>query len=249
MNAQDIEASARLLVAARLERHRIDRLPVVPCSVAEAHAIQDAITSMLGWPVGAFKANTPQDGEANRGVIYARLIHPSPARIATAEVVRCGVEGEVAFVFRHDFPGRTEAYSRAEVAAGVDALAAIEVIDSRFSDPDSVPALEKLADSFGNGAFVPGEPLDGWRRLDLCALKVSLSVNGTVELDQQGSHPTGDPLAVAVALVNMMRASGGVTAGQFVTTGSCTGVRYLQPGDRCTVSFEGLGSAEVTFQA
>jgi len=91
--------------------------------------------------------------------------------------------------------------------------------------------------------------LDGWRRLDLCALKVSLSVNGTVELDQQGSHPTGDPLAVAVALVNMMRASGGVTAGQFVTTGSCTGVRYLQPGDRCTISFEGLGSAEVTFQA
>jgi len=249
MNASEIEASVRLLTTARQQRSRIDWLPAVPCSVAEAHAIQDAITASLGWPVGALKANAPKDGEAHRGVIYRRLIHRSPARITAAEVTRCGVEGEVAFVFRHDFPARTEAYSRAEVAAAVDALAAIEVIDSRFTDPDQVPALEKLADSIGNGAFVAAEPLDGWRRLNLAALKVSLSVNETVELEQQASHPTGDPLAVAVALVNMMRAAGGVTAGQFVTTGSCTGVRYLQPCDTCTVRFEGLGSAELTFQA
>jgi 2-keto-4-pentenoate hydratase len=249
LNSQEIESAARLLTTARQQRSRIDRLPAVPCSVAEAHAIQDAITASLGWPVGAFKANAPKDGEANRGIIYQRLIHPSPACITAAEVTRCGVEGEVAFVFRHDFPARTEAYARAEVAAGVDALAAIEVIDSRFTDPDPLPALEKLADSFGNGAFVSGEPLDAWRRLNLAALTVSLSVNGTTVLEQQASHPTGDPLQVAVALVNMMRAAGGVTAGPFVTTGSCTGVRYLQPGDRCTVHFEGLGSVDLTFQA
>jgi 2-keto-4-pentenoate hydratase len=40
---------------------------------------------------------------------------------------------------------------------------------------------------------------------------------------------------------------GGVRAGQFVTCGSCTGLRFLKPGDVCGVSFDRLGAAEVTF--
>jgi 2-keto-4-pentenoate hydratase len=45
----------------------------------------------------------------------------------------------------------------------------------------------------------------------------------------------------------MMRERDGVRAGQFVTCGSCTGLRHLQPGDVCSVRFGGLGVAEVTF--
>jgi 2-keto-4-pentenoate hydratase len=76
---------------------------------------------------------------------------------------------------------------------------------------------------------------------------VTLTVNGAPVLEQVGGHPTGDPLGVAVVLANMMREQGGVRAGQFVTCGSCTGLRYLKPGDVCGVRFEGLGDAEVTF--
>ena len=83
--------------------------------------------------------------------------------------------------------------------------------------------------------------------MDLAALHVYLSVNGLMALAQQGGHPIKDPLGPAVALVNLMRDSGGVRAGQFVTTGSCTGLRYLKPGDSCTVRFDELGSATVTF--
>ena len=36
-------------------------------------------------------------------------------------------------------------------------------------------------------------------------------------------------------------------AGQIVTCGSYTGLDYLKPGDTCTVTFEGLGSATVKF--
>ena len=68
-------------------------------------------------------------------------------------------------------------------------------------------------------------------------------------LEQNGGHATGDPLGVAVVLVNMMREQGGVRAGQFVTCGSYTGLRYLKPGDVCGVRFEELGAAEVTFTA
>jgi 2-keto-4-pentenoate hydratase len=90
-------------------------------------------------------------------------------------------------------------------------------------------------------------PPGDWRGLELGKLKVTLTVNGATVLEQVGGHPTGDPLGVAVVLVNMMREGAGVRAGQFVTCGSCTGLRYLQPGDVCGVRFDGLGEAEVTF--
>ena len=160
---------------------------------------------------------------------------------------QCGVEGEVAFIFRCDLPARSAPYSRDEIAAAVDACAAIEVVTSRYRNSDAVTNLEKLADSISNGAFVHASPSTDWRGLELGKLKVTLTVNGASVLEQVGGHPTGDPLGVAVVLANMMRAQGGVRAGQFVTCGSCTGLRYLQPGDVCGVRFAGLGEAEVTF--
>ena len=249
METQQIARAADLLAGARRTETLLDGLPAdaMPTSVTDAHAIQDAVTARLGQSVGAFKAMAPAAGEPTRGVIYADTIHPSPARIAAARVPQCGVEGEVAFVFRRDLPPRAAAYTRDEIAAAVDACAAIEVVTSRYRNSDTASTLEKLADCISNGAFVHATPYTEWRGLELGKLKVTLTVNGATVLDQVGGHPTGDPLGVAVVLVNMMRERGGVRAGQFVTCGSCTGLRYLQPGDVCGVRFEGLGAAEVTF--
>lgn len=249
MGQTEIAAAATLLVAARRAGRRIGPLPTAcrPASVAEAHAIQDAVTAALGAQVGAFKANAPAGAEPTRGVIYAPTIHASPARIPTAEVPQCGVEGEVAFRFHQDLPPRPTPYTREEVAAAVDACAAIEPVTSRYADADAATPLEKLADSIANGGFVHGAIVRNWQRLDLGKLKVTLTVNGVPVLEQIGGHPTGDPLGIAVALVEMMRPTTGVKSGQFVTCGSCTGLRYLKSGDSCSVTFDGLGSAELTF--
>lgn len=249
MDTRRIDRAATLLVEARRSGTLLAGLgtDALPASVADAHAIQDAVTAALGRPVGAFKAMAPTNGDPTRGVIYADTVHASPARMRAAEVPQCGVEGEVAFVFRRDFPGPAAAYSRDEVGAGVDACAAIEVVTSRYRDSDRATALEKLADSISNGGFVHASPAAEWRSLDLGKLRVTLTVNGATVLEQLGGHPTGDPLGVVVALVNLMRGQGGVRVGQFVTCGSYTGLRYLKPGDVCGVRFEGLGSAEVTF--
>ena len=66
---------------------------------------KDSVTDALGYEVGAFKANAPPDAEPNRGVIYARDIHASPARIHASTVPLLGVEGEVAFLL-HPRPAR-----------------------------------------------------------------------------------------------------------------------------------------------
>ena len=247
MDKDQIEQAAKLLVQARRSMEPIDGLPEAlrPANVTDAHAIQDATTAGLGKTVGAFKAMAPANGEATRGVIYADTVLASPARIPAAQVPQCGVEGEVAFVFRRDLPARGTPYSRDEVAAAVDACAAIEVVTSRYRDLDRASNLEKLADSISNGAFVYARPNADWRGLELGKLKVVLTVNGAPVLERVGGHPTGDPLGVAVALVNML--PGGVRAGQYVTCGSLTGLRFLKPGDVCGVTFDGLGAASVTF--
>jgi 2-keto-4-pentenoate hydratase len=249
MNLQQIDRVADLLVGARRSGALLDGLPAdaTPATVADGHAIQDAVTAKLGKSVGAFKATAPANGEPTRGVIYADTVHPSPARIPVSEVPQCGVEGEVAFIFRRDLPARATAYSRDEVSAAVDACAAIELVSSRYRDFANASALVRLADSVANAAFVHAAPLTEWRGLDFGKIAVTLTVNGETVLEQMGGHPTGDPLNVAVALVNTMRGATGVRAGQFVTCGSYTGLRYLKPGDVCGVRFAGLGAAEATF--
>jgi 2-keto-4-pentenoate hydratase len=249
MDQQQIDDAAALLAGARGGDGLLPELPgsCRPETVADAHAIQDAVTAALGETVGGFKANAPPNDEPTRGVIYAPTVHPTPAEIPAEEVPNCGVEGEIAFFFRHDLPPRAEPYTREEVAAAVDVCAAIEVVDSRFRDQSVVTPMERLADCISNGGFVYGPAVSDWQKLDLASLHVYLSVNGLMALAQQGGHPIKDPLGPAVALVNLMRDGGGVRAGQFVTTGSCTGLRYLKPGDSCTVQFDELGSATVTF--
>lgn len=267
MDPTRIAQAAALLVAARQQRSRIGPLPAACCpqSVADAHAIQDAVTAMLGAEVGAFKANAPAANglikpasrspadapwlipEGVRAPIYAPTIRVSPASILAAEMPQCGVEGEVAFRFHRDLPRRPTPYTREEIAASVDACAAIEVVSSRFANPEAATFFDKLADCVSNGGFVHGETTRDWHGLDFGPLRVTLAVNGETVLEQAGGHPTGDPLGIVVALVEMMRATGGVTAGQFVTCGSYTGLRYLKPGDVCGVGFAGLGAAEVRF--
>jgi 2-keto-4-pentenoate hydratase len=160
---------------------------------------------------------------------------------------QCGVEAEIAFRFRCDLPPRATAYTREEIAAVTEAYSAIEVVSSRFASPENTTFLERLADCVSNGGFVYGSKSSEWQRLRLAELGVMLIVNGETVVDQIGGHPTGDPFGVVVALVEMMRTTVGVTAGQFVTCGSVTGLRYFKPGDVCEVRFEGLGSAQLTF--
>ncbi len=249
MNKQEIERAAGILVQARRDMKPLNGLPdgLQPATIEEAHAIQDAVSHQLGKLIGGFKAMAPAEGEPTRGIIYGGTIHASPCKIPVSTVPQCGVEGEVAFIFRRDLPFRDKPYTRNEVAAVVDACAAIEVVHSRFAQKAPVSNLEKLADSISNGALVHDVPRSDWRDLQLGKLKVTLNVNGKKSLEQIGGHPTGDPLGIAVVLANIWREKGGVRAGQFVTCGSCTGLKFLKPGDVCSVRFEGLGVAEVTF--
>jgi len=243
-----IEQAAQILAEARRKRDQIGALPeaLAPKTMAEAHAMQDVVAKLLGETVRGWKINAPPGQDANRGALLGSTVMESPARYPASKLHRFILEGEVAFRFDRDMPARGKPYEEEEVLAAVTAFPAIEFVDYRFADPRSVPALDKVADHSSNGGFVMGKPVSDWRRLDIKNLHVTLKVDGKVTWDKTIGHPLGNPFIPLIAMPTVMSQAGGIKAGQVVTTGTCTGMTYMEPGQHAEVIFEGLGSVEVT---
>jgi 2-keto-4-pentenoate hydratase len=248
MDADAIRRAAALLVETRRTGRLLDGLPAScrPVSVAEAEAIQAQVVATLGETVAGWKVAT-LNGELMGGAILAPRIFASPTRVPAGFTPLRGVEAEIAFRFDRDMPARAAAYDYAEVAEAVTALAAIEIVDSRFRDYRSTPLLDKAADCVSNGGFVAGTLQPNWRSLDLVKLVVTLMIDGKPTISKAGGHPTGDPLLPALALVNARRSGAGVRSGQIMTTGTYTGLTFVAPGATVTAIFDGVGSAELSF--
>jgi 2-keto-4-pentenoate hydratase len=67
-----------------------------------------------------------------------------------------------------------------------------------------------------------------------------------VQVEKRGSNPAGDPLVSLTRLANHLHAFGlHLEAGQVVTTGSWTGLLFVEGGQRVVGGFAGLGEVVV----
>ena len=252
--------AAQLLLAVRRGAPRLSALPaaVAPTALPEAYAIQQLVLQGLGVSVGAWKATLFDAGNGICAPIAALLT--SPARLAalrapTANTSHFGIEPEIAFRLGADLPPRTprvpgapaDAYSAAEVYAAVaSAHGVIEIVVTRFVDADAVSQLERVADNFMNEALIIGPPCNDWQRLALHDLPLRVQVDGLSVHSGRGGHPLGNPLLPLVWIANHLAALGvGLKRGEYVTTGSCNGIRYATTGQQVRVSFAQLGTVEL----
>ena len=251
MHKVDIDRAVEQLAEARLARRPLDALDETcrPESIAEGHAVQDALVARLGEPVVGWKVAGLKPGEVMRGAVLKSRLYESPARIAAGDMPLLGVESEIAFRFDRALPPRDPEYSYDEVADAVTALPAIEVVDTRFESYKGTPLLHRLGDCMSNGALICGAARADWRAFDLSQLEVRLVVDKEVVAEGVGGHTDVDPLLPAVSLANELRSDRGIERGQIVTTGTYTGLRFMQPGQRVITEFSGFGTVEVQFAA
>jgi 2-keto-4-pentenoate hydratase len=244
-----IDEAARLLVRARETGALLASLPEScrPDSVDEAHAIQYIAAEKLGERIAGWKVATTPEGRVARGGILRSRVFASGATISPRMTPLLGVEAEIAFRFERALPAREAAYDYAEVAAAVVAFPAIEIVDSRFHTYPKTPLLDRLADFMSNGAFVQADAIANWRGLDLVKVDVELVIDGKTIVRNVGGHRAKDPLLPVVALANDTRASIGIAAGEFATTGTYTGLNYAKPGQSVQAIFHGVGSVSVRF--
>lgn len=238
--------AARLLLAARTAR--IAQLPEAlrPLDRPQAYAIQHEVAASLGeiggWKVGAAGPEAPPQC----GPMPAAGIRPSPAT-AAANTQR-GIEAEVCFRMKTSLPPRAAPYTRDEVIAAIgDAHPAIELLDSRFIDPDALDPFTNLADTQSHGGFVYGPGTTDWHSIDFARETVAQHVDGALQMSRTG-NPVGDMIRLVVWLANEGATwAGGLKAGQFVTCGSWTGKSVVGPTAAVRVVYPSLGAVDVRF--
>jgi 2-keto-4-pentenoate hydratase len=248
MNPTNIDKAASLLAAARRNRQPLSRLPedCRPTTLDEAFAIEDATVAKLGDSVAGWKVALLPDGQFSYGVILGSVVKRSGDAVDARDVPLLGMEGEIAFRFREDAPPRDTPYAYEELAARVVAFPLIEIVASRYADYHGTPVIERTADMMSNGAFVVGDDQPAWRTMDLVNIPVSLTFDDTVAVEKNGGHALGDPFSLAVDMVNRLRATTGVRAGQMITTGAYTGMNVAKRGQRVSVRFAGFPVCTVT---
>jgi 2-keto-4-pentenoate hydratase len=249
MTSGNAETAIRLLGAAAENHDRIAALPdsAKPGTIAEALAMQAQLVARIGKPVGGWKVVTDPSGVAMWGAIFAEDILPSTATVECAPYLPLGVEGEIAFRLDVDLPQRADPYSRAEIEAAVTALPAIEIVSTRFTSYQDTPILDRLVDRMSNGALITGEPRPDWREFDLSTLRVTLNCDGADLLDRIGGHARLDPVLPVIDFVHAIQPHKALKAGDIITAGTVTDLRFAKPGQHFAVEFHGFGRIELAF--
>jgi 2-keto-4-pentenoate hydratase len=248
---EELMTAAGMLLKARRTNTPIDDLPpaVRPMTVEEAYFIQDRLAlaygEVGGWKVGAPTADaTPMFAPMPRAWIAS-----NNALLGGRHRYR-GLEAEIAFLIGRDLPRRETAYSRDEVVAAIASChPAIEVIESGLTDPMKAEKLSMIADLQMHGAFVYGEAVANWQRIDFSKEHVTLAVDGIVRVERTGSNTSGDLMRLLPWLANEGAVrTGGLRAGQWVTTGSWTGLSMGIAGSKVDVAFSSAGEVHLRFE-
>ncbi|MDB5593422.1 MAG: hypothetical protein JWM36_383 [Hyphomicrobiales bacterium] len=225
-----------------------------PAGSAEAYATQAQVATGLGTGVAGWKVGfAPTPGQTPMaGPIFACDMRENGGtyRLAAGETVK--VEVELALRLRADLPARPHApYTPGEILAATHAmLVGIELVGSRFTDPDSAPFTARLADNFNNAAYVAGEGISDFAGLDRAQLRCRLWVDGELVTDHVGGHGDGDPLVPLLAWASHQAdALGGLRAGQVITTGSLNAPVALSRNALIEAELSGLGRVRLRLEA
>jgi 2-keto-4-pentenoate hydratase len=259
MKETAIREAAEQLVAARRDMRLLPGLPerCRPQTSDDAYAIQEGFLrfwggGVAGWKIGGTSAEARRMlavDEPFYGPVFSPLIMRSPAEPAAAKFSLRAIECEFAFRLGDDLPARGRPYGKEEVVGAVQALIpAIELIDTRYDSLTDHGGMALIADCGANGGLVLGEELTDWQRIDLPEHPVTLDVDGERKAEGAGSMVLGSPLEALFWLVTQRVARGaGLRAGEVVTTGTCTGLTLLVPGETAVADFGELGDVQVRF--
>jgi 2-keto-4-pentenoate hydratase len=248
---KELMQAAGLLLDARRTNTPIDDLPgaLRPVTLDEAYFVQDRLALAYG-KIGGWKVGAPT---ADATPMFA----PMPlAWIASNDAVLGGrhrfrgLEAEIAFLMGNDLPPRESSYSRDEVIAAIASChPAIEVIESGLVDPMKATKLSMIADLQMHGAFVYGAAVANWKIIDFSKEHVVLAVDGVVRVERTGSNTSGDLMRLLPWLANEGASrTGGLKAGQWVTTGSWTGLSLGMARSRVDVTFSTAGEVHLRFE-
>ncbi|WP_375458272.1 2-keto-4-pentenoate hydratase [uncultured Enterovirga sp.] len=242
MTAFSVADAAARLIEARRTRRPIALPEAGPTSTDEAFAVQDAVAASLG-PAAAWKVG--RGGTA--APIAASLVRPSPCIWPAAELLRIGIEAEIAFRIGRDLGFGPTPPGEDEIRSAIASIhPAVEIVDSRFDIWPVPDRFWALADNQSNGGFVYGPDGNVWDGSPLGSADATVTVDGEPIFSERGTNPGGEPFPLLVWLVGHLAGRGsGLPAGSFVTTGSLCGILWVEPGAEVVANVGDVGRVEL----
>ena len=271
MNPEARRRAATLIADARLARRPLELLPadMRPRDEGEAYELQIAVHERLaavgsGRPAGFKIGCTTRVMQEFLGIpnpcageVLAPTVHEGHGTFRVAELIRPGVECEIAVRLGRPLgPGDLAnvgkgqpAFGREDVAEAVASChASIEVVDDRYAEYRTLGTPTLIADDFFNAGEVLGPPRTDWRGLDLAALHGRMLINGVEVGRGRGGDILGHPFEALAWLATSMAGRGrSLPAGAFVTLGSVVATNWVGAGDEVRIEIEGLGDASASF--
>lgn len=250
-NPSAIASAAAILAVRRRSGEQGPRLPEScrPVDIDTALAIQAAVAEQLGERISAWKCSMPSEARIGLSPIHASTVHTTSPCAAWAHAGQVRVEPELAFIIAHDLPARDKPYSAAEVDAAIAGThLALELIDSRYSDPADIAFPENLADGLVNQGLFIGPQVDSERARMAETMAIRVVPESGQEIQLDGRHPNDAPRAPLYWLAEFLRSRGqSLLAGQAVITGSYAGSFDVPVGQELAIHYGELGVLKVSF--
>jgi 2-keto-4-pentenoate hydratase len=244
------DAAAQFLANARKVGTPGDRLPPAarPGDLESALVIQRRVADLLGQVIGGWKCSVPS---AEKPILAAPIYASTIYRQSPCGVVASGttarIEPEVAFIMGRDLPPRDAPYSEAEIRAAIaEPRLVLELLGTRYAEPDAVSWPEMVADNVQNQGLFVGATFAGGLDASLRSFPVTVHTPAGVLSTHHGHHGDGHPLNPLYWLANFLAARGEpLRAGQIVTTGSYAGAIHVPLDTPITVAYGDLGHVAV----
>ena len=254
-----IEIVVAMMVTSAIRDARLSGKRCAPIDakidLPQAYAIQASIFAEVAQPIAGWKIGLT--GDAPRKAKGADA--PAAGRLAQADILSSPalapistgdhyVEAELVVRFGTALPASDAPFTAAQVAAAIDAVhVGIELVTSRFA-PDDLPLGLLIADNCMADRLVIGDKIaDGWQ-VQFADMVMTLNGPGDESRDGTTAAVMGDPLQAITWLANWLADNDlALEAGQWVSSGTCTGVKPVAAGDRVCAELAGLGRATVEF--
>jgi len=258
----NVIAAAQVIATARRNRAPLRALAagIAPADEAAGYRIQRVVHDLLlpqvgalvGYKIGCTSAVMQQYlgiPHPCGGGVFANGVHDSGVSLPHRDFVRVGVECEIAVRLGSDLPASHAPFTAETAAKAVEAYhPAIEIVDERYVDWQTLGAPTLIADDFYAAGCVLGKPVARSATPDLLELVGRAIVNGAEAGRGTGADVLGHPRNPLAWLANHLAEEGkSLRAGQLVLTGSLVKTLWLDAGDRVKMDLSQLGTVEATF--
>lgn len=175
------------------------------------------------------------------GLLFDDMEYLDGDTLPMAQLIQPKVEAEVAFIVGDDLVGEAPSWGEFLTALAY-ALPALEIVDSVIQDW-KITLVDTVADNASSALYVLGRQPVALGAMDLGAVGMHMSVDGTVASVGAGAACLGHPLRAAYWLARTMAGRGQpLRAGQVILSGALGPMVPLTAGQQVRAQIGALGS-------